>query len=156
MLKRIFSSGLACICLAIVISSCGLNPFFQGTNNNEPVSISTNQATYHSGDAIQVGVTNNFKNPIYARSGQAGCSILTLSTLVGSSWTESRAAPCTGQNTSIIKISSGQTYNATIKGAFAVGSYRFSLAYSTNSNMMNSDISRNKNTSISATFSFAK
>ncbi len=155
MFKRLFRSGLACIGLAILLSSCSL--FSQGTSSNTPVNISTNQATYHSGDAIQVSVTNNFQNPVYAYNGLAGCSILTLSTQIGSGWTQSNAAPCTKPpKTNVIKIDGGQTYNTTVTGTFAPGTYRFTLTYSTNSSMVLSDNDRHTNTIQSASFSFTK
>ena len=151
MFKRLFSSGLACVGLAILLSSCGLFPQSSG-----PVGISTNQATYHSGDAIQASVTNNLQNPVYVLGGSASCSILMLSIQTGSTWTQSDAAPCTHQQNNVIKIDAGQTYNATVKGTFAPGTYRFSLTYSTSPSMVLSDNDRHTNTIQSTSFSFTK
>ena len=155
MFKRLFSGGLACICLAILLSSCGLTSLF--SQGGGPVSISTDQTAYHTGNTIQVSVTNNLQTPVYVYNGQAGCSILLLSTQVGNGWTQSNAAPCTQKlKTNVVKIDAGQTYKATIKGTFAPGTYRFSLIYSTNPSMALSDNGRKQNTIVSPSFSFSK
>lgn len=158
MFKRLFSSGLACIGLAILLSSCGLSItslFSQG--GGAPVAISTNQTTYHAGDAIQGSITNNLQAPVYVYNGLASCSIFILNTQTGGTWSQSNAAPCAQKpSVGVIKINAGQTYNATVKGTLAPGTYRLSLTFSTNPSMSLSDSGRHTNNIHSAAFSFAK
>lgn len=162
MLRRLFSSGLACICLAVLLTSCGLTSIFspQGTSTNSPVNISTNQAIYKSNASIQVSVTNNFQTPVYAFDTRASCSILDLSMQSGNTWSQSNAAPCEQKrDPNIIKIDSGQTYNTTISpgnGSFAPGNYRFVLNYGTTPDMMHSDNNRSRTVTISSTITVQK
>jgi hypothetical protein len=104
------------------------------------VSIATDHSQYAGSEALQVRVSNQLSQPIYAFDSKASCSILELQTQVSGTWQPANQARCAQGRVSIpIKIDAGQVYTATIRAGmlpgdtvgFAGGSYRLALEYTT-------------------------
>lgn len=138
-------ASLALLGGAVALAACSSISGLEGssntspsTNTGGPVSIGTDHAQYSAKDNIQVTVTNNTQQAIYAWDTKASCSILGLEIQDGGTWQSSSQAQCAIKRAAApVKIEPGATYNATIQAGllpksnteFTSGSYRLTLAY---------------------------
>jgi hypothetical protein len=138
-------AGLALLGGAFALAACSSISGLEGssntspsTNTGGPVSIGTDHAQYDTKDSIQVTVTNNTQQPIYAWDTKASCSILDLEVQDGGTWQPSSQAQCAIKRAAApVKVAPGATYSATIQAGllaksntdFTAGSYRLTLAY---------------------------
>ena len=138
-------AGLALLGGVFALAACSSISGLEGssntspsTNTGGPVSIGTDHAQYGAKDSIQVTVTNNTQQAIYAWDTQASCSILGLEIQDGGTWQSSSQAQCAIKRAAApVKIEPGAIYSATIRAGllpnsnteFTGGGYRLTLAY---------------------------
>ena len=133
--------------VSLLLVGCGPNG--SGTNSGTPssgaVAVSTDRASYASGDAMIVTVHNTLSTPIYALDTQSSCSVLALQYQVNGAWQASQVAQCPQKRPArLVKIDAGATYTANITAGypglktldFPVGSYRLVLLYTTSSTVL--------------------
>ncbi len=85
------------IVLVSVFVACGTNTSTHSnppTQSSGPVVISTDHTNYLPGDVVQVTITNNTANTVYALDTQASCSILSLEINPGQNWQQASVAHC--------------------------------------------------------------
>ena len=135
------------------------------TSTSGSVSIATDHSSYPGAASVQIQVTNHLHVPIYAQTGAANCSILTLELRKGSTWenvTRWRhcgswcyGTPLPPYHPSVVDIGPGHTYRASITSTrddgsippLPTGIYRFQLTYATQAAAIQASVNLQSTTS---------
>lgn len=110
------------------------------TATTGPVTITTNLATYTTGDAVGVTVTNASKTDFYAKDGASSCTIVQLQRYNSGTGNWENVDPCIGsQQIQVYLVAKGAATPYTLAptsssdvNSWDTGTYRISVTYSTN------------------------
>jgi hypothetical protein len=110
------------------------------TATTGPVTITTNLATYTTGDAVGVTVTNASKSDYYAKDGASACTIVQLERYNTGSGAWDKVDTCNGsQQVQVYVIAKGSAVPYTLAptsasdvNSWEAGTYRIAVSYSTN------------------------
>ena len=103
------------------------------------VTITTDQQSYQPGSIIYVTVSNHLSKPVFASNGKINCTIVEAQVKAAQGWQKASIAPCADADMrDIVEIAPGATRSVTLAtkpttvgAAFAPGTYRLALSYST-------------------------
>lgn len=127
------------------LAACGggttLHAISGATATTGPVTITTNLATYTTGDAVGVTVTNASKSDYFAKDGNSGCAIVQLEKYNAGSGAWAKVDACVGsQQVQVYVIAKGSAVPYTLAptsasdvNSWEAGTYRISVSYSAES-----------------------
>lgn len=136
--------ALILVAALALLAACGggttSHPISGVTATTGPVTITTNLATYTTGDAVGVTVTNASKSNYYAKDGKSGCTIVQVQRYNASTGVWDSVDPCMGsQQTQVYLIAKGSAVPYTLAptsssdvNSWDTGTFRISVSYSTN------------------------
>lgn len=111
------------------------------TATTGPITITTNLATYTTGDAVGATVSNTSTSDYFAKDGNSGCTIIQLQKYDASTGAWAKADLCVGsQQVQVFVIAKGSAVPYTLAptspsnvNSWDPGTYRISVSYSTQS-----------------------
>jgi hypothetical protein len=134
---------LILVATLLLVSACStgrhVHAITGATATAGPVTVTTNLATYTTGDAIGATVTNSSKSDFYAQTGKSGCVIIQLEKFDAASGNWTRLDGCNGASpTTTLVIAEGTSSPFTLApsssadlNAWQPGTYRISVTYTT-------------------------
>jgi hypothetical protein len=136
--------ALILVAALALLAACGVGPTSHSisgvTATTGPVTITTNLATYTTGDAVGVTVTNASKSDYFAKDGNSGCTIVQAQRYNSGTGAWDPVDTCMGsQQIQVYVIAKGASVPYTLAptsssdvNSWDTGTYRISVSYSTN------------------------
>ena len=144
MAVRLRWRGVSILAAALILfsacsSGASSHPITGATATTGPIVVTTNLASYTTGDAVGAIVTNSSKSNFYAQDGKSACTIVQLEKYDATSGEWKHVDLCNGsQATQVLMLAENSSVPYTLAptstsdvNAWDAGTYRVAVVYST-------------------------